>query len=258
MSARADNEQPVHIGPRALFGLYHPVAGRPRGAVLLCPPIGQDQIRSHRLYRQLAHALVGEGYAVLRYDCYGTGDSPGASDEVDWRRCIEDTAAAADELRRRSGHDGLAGYGARLGGSLALAAAPAARLARLIVWDAVLDGARHVARLDAWQERLRQDPDRFVKPRPAADAAGQWLGFAIAPALREQLAALAAAPAGVPTTLLQSAGTEDPCQDRLVAAGARRIVLASPSPWDDFDRLETTVLAPEMIRAVGAQLQEAA
>lgn len=261
MNTRVGNEMPIRIGPAALFGWYHPSPRpeTPGAAVLLCPPIGQDQIRSHRLYRRLAHALVAEGHAVLRYDCYGTGDSPGASREVDWQRCIADTATAADDLRRRSGHAQVVGFGARLGGSLALAAAAAAGLSRLIVWDAVLDGAAHVAQLDDWQERLRQDADRFTQPRPAADASGQWLGFAVSPTLRAQIGALTAAPAALPTLLVQSAGTlEDRGAQVLLAAGARRAALAAPSPWIDFRRLETTVLAPEMIRVVCAHLRETA
>lgn len=260
MSLRVGDGMPLHFGPQALFGWYQPTpAPTVRGAVLLCPPIGQDQVRSHRLYRQLADALASEGHAVLRYDCHGTGDSPGASIEVDWQRCIADTVVAAAELRERSGCAQVSGFGARLGGSLALAAAEAAGLDRLVVWDAVLDGAAHVAQLDAWQERLRQDTDRFIQPRPAADAAGQWLGFPVSAVLRAQIAALAATPASVPTVLLQSAGAAmGRGAETLCAAGAQRIGLASRSPWDDFDRLETTVLAPELVRAVCAQMKDAA
>lgn len=260
MTARVGNDIPIFIGPQALFGLFYPAPPiGMRGAVLLCPPIGQDQIRSHRLYRQLANALLGDGYAVMRYDCYGTGDSPGASNEVDWQRCIADTVAAAEELRQRSGSTQVIGFGARLGGSLALAAAGPARLSQLIVWDPVLDGAVYAAQLDDWQDRLRQDPDRFIKPRSAVDAAGQWQGFAVSPTLHAQITGLKATPVTAPTWLLQSAGVEkDQNTEVLIASGARRTVLASPSPWDDLDHLESTVLSPEMTRAVCERLKELA
>lgn len=257
MSVRTSNERPVSIGPDALFGLYHPVDVSPRGAVLLCAPIGQDQIRSHRLYRQLADGLTAVGYAVLRYDCYGTGDSPGASGDVDWQRCITDTVAAADTLRQLSGCGPVIAFGARLGGSLALAAAAPARFSQLIVWDPVLDGAAYAAQLDDWQDRLRKDPDRFNKPRSAADAAGQWQGFAVSPALRAQISAITATPGGATTWLLQSADVgDDPGTAALVAAGARRTQLNAASPWTEFTRLETTVLSPEMTRAVCQHLKE--
>lgn len=252
MRDRSEAEQPFHFGPgQTLFGLYQPPAGAARGAMLLCPPLGQDQLRSHRLYRQLARALATAGFAVLRFDCYGTGDSAGPSEAVDWDRCIEDAACAADELRARSGCHEVTAFGARLGGSLALAAAGRARFARLVVWDALLDGADYVARLDAWQERLRQDANRFSKPRSREDAAGQWLGFPVSSTLRGQLAGLRPAPVAVPTVLVQSApATETAGQARFLASGARHAVVSTPTQWEDDSRLETAVLTHELIQCV--------
>ena len=177
---------------RELFGVYHPPASAATNSVLLCPPLGQDQIRSHRLYRQLANALVAEGIAVLRFDYYGSGDSAGDSMQVDCDRCIADIVVAANQLRTLSAVDRIVAFGARLGGSLALAAADAARFAELVVWDPVLDGAAHVARLDAQQNALRLDAKRFTKPRSAADVAGQWLGFEFSAPLRRQFAVASA------------------------------------------------------------------
>lgn len=259
MIARAGNEAPVTIGATGLFGLYYPaVTAPPQRAVLLCAPLGQDQLRSHRLHRQLALALASAGCAVLRYDCYGSGDSPGASTEVDWQRCIADTVEAANALRQHSGCQAVTAFGARLGGSLALAAS-AADFDQLLLWDAVLDGTAYVAQLDDWQARLHRDPMRFSQPRSASDAAGQWLGFAVSATLRAQISALRATPAAVPTVLLESSGTlATPARQALLDAGARCLPLAAPSPWEDYARLETIVLAPEMIRAVCAQVQASA
>lgn len=256
MTTRTATELPIQFGPQALFGLYHPAAAS-RSAVLLCPPIGQDQIRSHRLYRQLAQALAAEGRAVLRYDCYGTGDSPGDGSEVDWRRCVDDTVLAAEELRRLSGCAEVVAFGARLGGSLALVAAPRARFARLVAWDAVLDGSAYVAQVDAMQERLRHDPDRFPRPRAAADAAGQWLGFPASDALRAQMQSLRVERVEVPTLMVESP-TDATGRKRTQLAGAdvRSAALRVPVQWDDLDRLETTVLSHELIEAVCANLRE--
>ena len=65
MNTRPDPDIPCYFGPHhGLFGLYHPDSYGAHTAVLLCPPLGQDMIRCHRLYRQLAHALAGAGSAV--------------------------------------------------------------------------------------------------------------------------------------------------------------------------------------------------
>lgn len=259
MIRRPEPELPCHFGPHGgLFGLYHPAAPGSRTAVLLCPPLGQDLIRCHRLYRQLAHALGGQGAAALRFDYYGTGDSAGGTEDVEWPRCLADVATAADQLRLRSGCERIVGFGARLGGSLALAAADSARLEELILWDPVLDGAAHVAALDALQDALRFDGNRFVAPRPAAALADQWQGFAVGICLRQQLAELYLDPSHRRTLLLQSP-TAGPTADRhrSTVAGADVALLSQPTPWGELSRLETAIQSHELIEIVSRRVQEA-
>lgn len=251
-------ELPLYFGAnRELFGLFHPVVAPARKAVLLCPPLGQDQIRCHRLYRQLARALVAEGIAALRFDYYGTGDSAGAGSDVDWRRCIADTVAAADELRRRSGVEHVFAFGARLGGSIAVACAEA-RFTGLLVWDPVLDGGAYVARLDAMQAALALDTQRFVKPRPASDVAAQWLGFATSDRLRQQLVDLRLKPPSAPMLVLNSLSAATHGWQSLEAAGTMVRSLQPPTPWDDLHRLELAILSHPLIQAVTGHLREAA
>jgi len=252
MSARMDSEYPFFFGPdNALFGLYHPAPGPGSKAVLLCPPWGQEQIRCHRLYRQLACALAAEGCTVLRFDYYGTGDSAGSSVEVDWDRCIADTCAAADELRARSGAKQVVAFGARLGGSLALASATRARFADVVVWDPVVDGRAYIEQLDAMQVALRRDPRRFVAPREADDAGTQWLGFAVSPRLRHQLAELRPDTAGSPSLVLDSLPpTPAHRWKSLVAANAQVKELHPFTPWDDLRRLEQAILSHPLIQTV--------
>ena len=100
-------ELPLYFGAGGeLFGLYQSAGTPASKAVLLCPPLGQEQIRCHRLYRQLAHALAAEGIPVLRFDYYGCGDSAGASAQVDWQRCLVDARDAVDEIECVSDVDG--------------------------------------------------------------------------------------------------------------------------------------------------------
>ncbi|GAB2555358.1 hypothetical protein GCM10027065_27580 [Rhodanobacter koreensis] len=250
--AQAEAELPCHFGSNdELFGIYHPAAAPATKAVLLCPPFGQDLVRSHRLYRQLAHALVAEGVAVLRFDYYGSGDSAGSSADVDWTRCVDDTLAAADQLRTLSRCDRIVAFGARLGGSIALAAATAAHLVELVMWDPVLDGAAYVARLDALQVALQCDTTRFIKPRTSADIAGQWLGFAVGARLRQQLIELHPEPPAIPTLLLDSSPAISAHDwTRLAATNVTAIPLQPPTPWDDLDRLELAILSHELIQTV--------
>lgn len=260
MSARIEAELPFYFGPeRALFGMFHACGASTRKGVLLCPPLGQDQIRCHRLYRQLAQALVNEGVAVLRFDYYGTGDSAGDSADVDWERCIADTVAAAAELRKRSGIDQIFAFGARLGGSIALASAAQARFAGVVAWDPVLDGRAYVEQLDALQSALRTDRQRFMKPRKDADVAAQWLGFAVGDSLRQQISDMHFDRPAVPTLLLESLSPDKPRSwNGFVVEAATIRSLQPPTHWDDPRRLEVAILSHPLIQAVTQHVREVA
>ena len=195
---------PIRFGPasRRLFGLFHPADPRRANghhAVLLCNPFGHEAMRVHRFYRQLAERLSRLGVAVLRFDYHGTGDSPGTDEDGELKGWAQDICEAQRELLRQSGARLMSWFGARLGARLALLAAPQAGIGvhKLVLWDTVLDGRRYLeslgrAQLDelelghtipdpAWRRALARDPLAF---------AGECLGFAIAPPLREQLLAL--------------------------------------------------------------------
>lgn len=256
---RFESELPFFFGQDGeLFGIYHAAAGAAAKAVLLCAPLGQDHIRCHRLYRQLASALAAAGIPVLRFDYYGCGDSAGASDEVDWDRCLDDIATAAAELRSRSSVDRVSAFGARLGANLALAAAPSAQLTDLVAWDPVMDGGAYVATLDALQDALRRDTHRFIRPRAATAAEGQWLGFAVNPGLRQRIASLRAERLTAPSLLIDSLGEASPDWHEWVPDPARLHRLRPDTPWDELARIETAILSHPLVQTVVAHLRERA
>jgi alpha-beta hydrolase superfamily lysophospholipase len=72
--------KPLWFGPehRPLFGWLHvPADGQVRGGVLLCPTLGMEAVSAHNAYRRLADRLADAGFAALRFDYEGTGDSSG-------------------------------------------------------------------------------------------------------------------------------------------------------------------------------------
>jgi hypothetical protein len=71
-------EVPTFFGPSdsPLFGVVHlPVDNRIRGGVLICGSLGKEGMDSVRLQRVLAGGLARRGFAVLRFDYLGLGDS---------------------------------------------------------------------------------------------------------------------------------------------------------------------------------------
>ena len=255
---RPEGELPFFFGNGGeLFGIYHPTARPATKAALLCGPLGQDAIRCHRLYRQLAGMLAGDGMPVLRFDYYGCGDSAGESDEVDWERCLRDTVTAADELRARSGAERVVAFGARLGGTAALYAASKARFADVVVWDPIIEGHAYVSMLDALQDALRRDTKRFARPRSASEAKGQWLGFAVNPVLRQQINSLRAEWPTRPSLLLDTLASPEPHDWRAVISDAARIRALQPAtPWDNLARLEVAIISHPLLQAVASHWRE--
>jgi hypothetical protein len=71
-------EVPTFFGPSdsPLFGVLHlPVDNQIRGGVLICGSLGKEGMDSVRLHRILADGLARLGFAVLRFDYLGLGDS---------------------------------------------------------------------------------------------------------------------------------------------------------------------------------------
>ncbi len=140
-------ETPVIIptGTDSLCGLLYEPAGAPRGGIVMCHPLFEERKSAHRVMVEAARALAAAGFAVLRFDYRGCGDSRGEFATfgcADWRA---DIAAAAAFLADRisAPHVGL--LGVRLGASLALeslAAIPNA--AFVVLWEPVLSGRRYL------------------------------------------------------------------------------------------------------------------
>lgn len=191
--------RPMVFGPpkRRLFGMFHPGAALP--AVLLCNAFGQEAIRTHRFMRVLADRLARLGHPVLRFDYFGSGDSMGEDTEADLEGWQADLLRADAQLSQLSGVALRAWFGLRLGGSLALHAAPkaAAGLTRVVAWEPVVDGQAYLARLREQHVcTLEQAFSLLPQPRPLVQMADpsafvdEAIGFALPVRMRQQLAAL--------------------------------------------------------------------
>ena len=267
---------PLMFGPasRRLFGLYHPAGeGRPvRGAVLICPPFGQEALRSHRFFKVLADRLARAGFSVLRFDCHGTGDSPGDDEDGDlegWRR---DIGEAHRELIARSGAARVVWFGARIGATLALQAAASAspRIARLVLWEPVLEGRsylqdlreKHVAELElshsipdaGWRRSLRKDPEAF---------SGEAFGFGISELLRRQVAALTpdSLQLGTGTELVVIAKPDDTTTRQWVTSqtqdrSARHVLLPHTMIWTSNPHPNNEMVPAEALQRVMAEIHE--
>jgi uncharacterized protein len=130
-----------------LFGVYHPPRGTsPRDhGVVLCYPWGQEYMRGHRAFRQLAFGLTRAGFHVLRFDYFGTGDSGGSSEEGAPEQWLADLDAAIDELQDMADITTVSLVGARIGAALAARVAERRDgIAGVVLWDPVVTGAAYL------------------------------------------------------------------------------------------------------------------
>jgi len=262
---------PFNFGPddRRLFAIHspRPAAAAPKIGVVLCNAFGREAIRAHRLYRVLADRLSRGGCDVLRFDYFGTGDSAGDDLDADLEGWGTDLHAAHRELVKRAGVSKVVWLGMRIGASVAAAAArdEPAGLARLILWDPILDGRDYLDLLNLRQhesERLpapegvsfRNQPDYYI------DAA---IGFPLSRRLCDQVRALrfAVPPSGAIETHVicdpksaEGAGIASAC--RQAGAHAHLVEVAHGTDWTDERDATGLVPAPVMgllVERAGAQ-----
>lgn len=135
---------PGWFGPEAapLFGWWHlPAGGRAHAAVVLLAPLGREQSITSSTYRYLACRLAAQGFAVLRPDLHGVGDSSGNQEDDDragaWRESI--SVAVAEARRLVPGHVSLVA----MRGTALLAVLQAEQdpqIDALVLWDPVVTG----------------------------------------------------------------------------------------------------------------------
>ena len=134
-----------------LYGVHHPRQGglKQTSAIVLCNAFGQEYMRSHRAYRQLAIMLSKQGYDVLRFDYRGTGDSALNLDQVNAYGWIEDVGVAIDEIRDITNVEKVNLIGLRLGGLLAASACSKREdIKSLTLWDSLISGREYITELE--------------------------------------------------------------------------------------------------------------
>ena len=234
-----------------LYGVHHPPrsASGSGGGVVLCNAFGQEYMRSHRAFRQLANLLARRGLHVLRFDYSATGDSAGASETADLGQWREDAGLAIDELRDAANLSRVALVGLRLGAAIAAQVAAAREdVEALVLWDPVVHGGTYLEEISA---------AAGVAVGAGSETVG-ITGFPLTARLRDGISAVDLAPLAprpdVP--LLFITGTERPdvrqLAERLSLAGGRvdQECIPTPGDWNEVDYFGSALVPQAIIRAI--------
>ena len=253
-----------------LFSIYYPAAtGKrpdPLGLVYV-PPFAEEMNRARRMAALQARRLAASGIDVLLLDPFGTGDSAGEFGDAEWAIWRQDVKIAMDWLSARiGGKVGL--WGLRLGTLLAadIAAEHPDRVARLVFWQPVLSGDRHLTQFLRLHIAAHMDkgPDREstkeLRARLASGDTVEVAGYQLAPSLAHAMSGLKLQDfleclPSIPLSWLEVA----PEQKTSLSAGSGHLVgalvqrgfplAARLVSGEAFWALQEITLAPQLLRA---------
>lgn len=133
----AIHETELFIDPSSQTFVTHHHAAGSRFAII-APPLFEEYARTRKLLVNLARELAMSGIDVIRFDYPGTGLSAGTTRELTVSGAI-DALTSTVAYTQQCGAARIDLLGFRFGGYLALAKASELPIARLIVWEPVLD-----------------------------------------------------------------------------------------------------------------------
>ena len=251
-----------------LFGALHRARSNRREAgVILCYPMGQEYMRIHRTYVELARTLADSGRDTLRFDYYGCGDSGGEAAEGTLKRWADDICQAIQMLRAQTDVRKVYLVGARIGANLALnAGARVEDLAGIVLWEPIVNGRDHLATLQrAHHELLANNAELDGYERhQLPNCSAELIGFPITKELYDELAAIdlfATTPSRTMPDMLLLANSEKPQLEAYAAflrkSEARlKYVIAGESDriWLKEDRRHKGIIPARAVQAIASWL----
>jgi exosortase A-associated hydrolase 2 len=131
---------------RKLLGFLHKPIGQSRNiGILYCHPFADEQNLSHRIAVNTSRTFAREGFAVLRFDMSGCGDSMAELGQVTINDWLEDISCAIKLLKEKYQYEHIVMWGIRLGGGLAiLKASQLNEISALVLMNPIIDFKEYI------------------------------------------------------------------------------------------------------------------
>lgn len=199
-------------------------------AVVICDPFAEEKKCAHRPLTDLARALCRAGFAVLRFDLRGCGDSDGDFVQATMDGWAADLRAAVAFAREQLHPRWLALGGLRVGAALAeRVALEDGGVSALLLWEPVIDGRRYISQnlrrsmIKAMLTEGASFEAQAVSERHEADVV-DFDGYEVSRVLRDQLGAVRmgeGAEGFAGPVLVMNIGPREEPQEPYVALAAR-------------------------------------
>jgi exosortase A-associated hydrolase 2 len=218
-------------GGRRLFSILHrpEQATSKKVAVVICAPLFEEKLWSHRVLVNCARFLASRGVSVLRFDYFGDGESEGRFEDASVSSRVSDIRDAVEFCGQQTGIGTIYLLGLCYGATLAVAAASGSTaISGVVAWAPVMEGKRYLdellrAHLTAQMVQYRKvihDREALIARIEAGDSVNVE-GYEIRKALYAEMVEL---------DLLS-----------LIRAATRRILVQQISPTDRPDAQYATL-----------------
>lgn len=163
----------LQSGGQSIFAWLHTstIANTDHG-VVICPPIGFEQLHAHRSLRHLAEQLSAHRLPTLRFDWHGTGDSSGADTDADrLNTWLENVRSAVAWMKDELGCSKVSVVGLRFGATLAALALNDVEIENLVLWAPVTNGRGSVREMHVI-DMMSETHTKGTEPAGTIEAAG--------------------------------------------------------------------------------------
>ena len=223
--------------------------GEGRRTLLMLQPIGEERKGVLRPLSRLARVLARSDWQVLLFDYAGTGDSPGAFEDLTWQTLLGNAKDALSQLlgsgQTATAHVLGVRLAARLG--LELAQANPAGVTRLVLWEPVMDAARW------WRESKRRSRFRLGDAGQSPnDIDGYVYGQAMVASLENMATPAPSCPCEVGIVTVSNRPSPSPAMQQLADSLAAPLeTIVQPPFWLETDVVKTEDLFAATLTALG-------